>query len=502
MFSKLHNRWFFDDNESLLIKRKINKLKEGEASTKSSILIQAPFDYYYLSLYGLVINKYKKEGRYNYVAVFPEIFSITPNVGISGVISFLFANIDRSLRKRKWKKLYRGIGVEYFCELNETSFFEKLKSILCAFYVWKKLSSKSELLSLELNRLKCGDLIYDTYLRYRVLPTVNVNDKFLLYLIYQCINVMKGTNFIADKFHIKNYFTSYTSYIQHGVIVRNFKLRNIDIYTSGNFQQRFKKLKKNDLYHTAYHHNYSADFKKLNEINVKLAISRKMLSDKFAGKIDQSLAYMKKSSFAETEQEFSLDAFKNDGVLFLHDFFDSPHIYGDMLFVDFYEWVIHTINLIIENNLNIAIKPHPNQVEDSKVIISSLMLQFPRIQWIDPKVSNRIIMNSGIKFGISIYGTVLHELVYHGIHAISAGENPHSSYEFVHNPKSIDEYDYLISNHNELVLPDDYKTQVESFYYMHNVSICSDLNIDIESLNDFNQLNSTSKTILQILPII
>jgi len=32
-------------------------------------------------------------------------------------------------------------------------------------------------------------------------------------------------------------------------------------------------------------------------------------------------------------------------IVFLHDFFDSPHGYRWMLFPDFLEWIEHTINL-------------------------------------------------------------------------------------------------------------------------------------------------------------
>lgn len=500
MFGKIKKRWFCDSHEILLQKRKFLSEKNRLGSNQN-ILIQAPFDYYYLSLYALVIAKFKKEDKYNYIAVLPDIFRITPEEGLKSIPRFFIAFIDRFLIKRKWKKLYKGIGIENFYELTHIDYYLKIKHLSKALVIWKGLESKQNLLDLELEGIKCGDLIYDTYLRYRVKPTVYLDDWYLFYLIYQCFNVIKQSSEIADN-NIKCYFTSYTTYIQHGVIVRTLKKKEIDIFTSGNFQQRFKKLKIEDLFHTAYYHKYRSDFEKMHNQEEKYGIASKLLTDKFSGIIDNSLSYMKSSSYKQ-EGNICLDTKKNvDGILFLHDFFDSPHIYGKMLFVDFYEWVIHTIKLINKYNLNIAIKPHPNQVEDSKKIIKDLQEKYPLVKWINPKVSNSELLNSGIKFGISIYGTVLHELAYHGIQAICAGDNPHSSYSFVHIPNSIEEYDSMIVGFKKLVLPVDYRRQVESFYFMHNINNKSDFDINLEPLKDYNFINSTSSTIEKVLPFL
>lgn len=503
MLSKIYKRWFFDEYETSLLQKKREIIKNADPLNNGSfIMIQAPFDYYYLSLYALVINKFKKEGDFKYVAVFPEIFRITPENRLRGIILFFIAIIDRPLIKRKWKKLYKSVGVDIFYELNKIGFSDKLKNFSKAYLVWKKLETKKDLLNLELENLNCGDLIYDTYLRYRVKPTVNIKDKYLLYLIYQCLNVIEGVKIISDKFPLTYYFTSYTTYIQHGIIVRSLVKSKINIYSSGNLQQRFKKIESSDIYHTAHYHNYFSDFQSLNNTNEKLALSRKMLSDKFSGKIDIALSYMKQSSFSQNSSSISPEVSKFDGILFLHDFFDSPHIYGNLLFEDFYEWVIHTIKLISKHNLNIAIKPHPNQVHASEIVIRNLKSEFPSIKWIEPQVSNIAIVNSGIKFGVSVYGTVLHELAYHGIHAICAGDNPHSSYPFIHNPKSINEYDSMLIHFDQLVMVDDYKNQVESFYYMHNINNVNELDIELDSINDFNITNSSSKIIKQILPVL
>jgi hypothetical protein len=57
-----------------------------------------------------------------------------------------------------------------------------------------------------------------------------------------------------------------------------------------------------------------------------------------------------------------------EGVLFLHDFFDGPHMNGNMIYPDFYEWATDTMNEIQSNKLKIAIKSHPNsRLESLKI---------------------------------------------------------------------------------------------------------------------------------------
>jgi hypothetical protein len=150
MFNKIFKRWHFDENESLLINHGRVKFKDKKFNSELCIIIQAPFDYYYLSLYALVLNKYNKEGNYTFVAVFPDIFRIKPHTGFRDFIPFLISCVDRSLTKRKWRKLYKAIGIDEFYELNEVRFLDKLNSFKNSYTIWKKLRSKNELLNLDL----------------------------------------------------------------------------------------------------------------------------------------------------------------------------------------------------------------------------------------------------------------------------------------------------------------------------------------------------------------
>ncbi len=492
---KINPNWGFDQSEKFWIKS-LHRT-EGIHSSKGSLFIQSPQDYYVLSLWFEATSSARAD-KVLLIALDPTIFSLKLKRDLLFPVRLIYTLINNFLRKKKWEQLYRALGVSKQLQVNQTPIARKLGMIRDAWRVWRKINSKEELLNLHLRGYYCGDLIYDTYLRYRIRPTVNISSISLLYFIYVAYCTIENCEQLVKKYQIRTYLTGYTTYIQHGIPVRVFLKHDVDVFSAGNLQQRLKKLTQNDYYQTARHKDYSKIFNTLSEKSDRIAIGKSLLQNKFKGVIDQSTAYMKSSAFDQSTKQPN-DGLNFDGVLFLHDFYDSPHIYASMLFPDFYEWVEFTFKIILKHQLNIGIKPHPNQTAESSRDIEYLKQKYPSVQWINPKTSNVHILNSGIKFGISVYGTVLHELAYHNIIPICAGDNPHASFDFVFFPKSQEEYESLILNHRKLTLPTDCQDQVAAFYYMHNVYPKGQINFDDSKLNGYNIINGSSQLLRGVL---
>ena len=461
-------KWFFDFNEKSFIKRvESSNFDINNGQNNKVVLIQCVNDFFYYKLFYNVIKNEVKSNKYNFCGISPNLFVIKQEYNYLYILNRIVSILNFYFINRKWIKLYEVVGLKTIYSLDSINFFKKLRYFIKAIYVWVNLKSKNELLNLYYNDIFVGDLIYDTYLRFRISPTVYIRDPFLCYYIYKSIVAVESCEQLVLKINISKYFCSYATYIQHGVPIRVFLKHNIDVYSSGNLQQLFKKLSREDYLQTSNHQGYYRDFLQFEDRESKLKIARDLLESKFNGNIDTSISYMKESAFRN--DNFNRSFGKFDGVIFLHDFFDSPHIYKDLLFNDFYEWINHTLSLISQYGLNIAVKPHPNQISESKKILDILKAKYRNIVWLEADISNNTIFNSGIKFGISVYGTILHELAYFGINPICAGDNPHYSFDFVHKPKNIHDYNYLILNYKQLSLPNNYKELVEIFFYMHNI---------------------------------
>jgi len=365
-----------------------------------------------------------------------------------------FKSINR--RKRILNK-YKSFGINrvFIFEPNIIMF---LKSLNDTILLYKKMTSKKDVLNFTYHNIEIGDLIYDTYLRMFNRETLH-KDQDLFLLINKTISQIK---FIENlKLNPSQFLTFYTSYTADGIPFRYYNNLNIDCFSfaSNSFG---KKHRKADLHHCKDFKFFKKNFSK--KLNKKELINRGLT---YISKIcngDEKYRYMKESPF-NNEQEYSLPDL--DGVVFIHDLFDSQYIYGKMLFEDFYSWIIFTLEFVKNQNLKIGFKEHPNQKKESKVIIDKLKNRYKDNIWISSEVSQSAIFKSGIKFGVSVYGSVLTELSFNKIKAISCGDNLTDNYDFVFKPTSISQYQKFLLDQQNLDHPKDLMDQVGEFIYMN-----------------------------------
>ena len=374
------------------------------------------------------------------------------------VIPLILKYFKYVFKKIEWEKKYKSVGIENYpfkWRLN----FKNLKKVIKEF---RKIKSNNEIFIINSSGIEIGDLIYDTYLRFYNQPTISKKSFGLFVIIYQSYNYLDKLNEIYNNTKIDKYFSSYCTYINHGIPVRFFIHKNINVFSSGNIFETIKKHKKNDFYQVK-----SPNYSRLIE-NKKSEIGIKKIRKRIEG--FEKLPFMKTHTYhhENTLCDINIDNF--EGILFLHDFLDSPHIYGQMIFDDFYKWTLFTLNLIKENSLKIAIKPHPNQIEKSKQIVNKLKSVYSELSWIDENTSNNKLLNSDIKFGISVYGSIIGELAYFGKFSFTCGNNPYQNFSFIKNSNSIEEYRENILNSLDQKTNYDFTKEVGSFYYQlyHN----------------------------------
>jgi len=448
--------WLLSSEEKNFINSH-NKIYQKSKSEKI-ILIQCPQDINYAKEFVKVTNEnlsFKLVGVHPYIN-FPSIS-----------LFFLIRSIHLYFIRRKWEKIYKSIGIDYFIYPTNFGFKNYLSNFFNAIKAFYNLKKRTDLLQLKNSGIKCGDLIYDSYLRFNKKPTVKLKDPLLIFYLSLCFNQISAFKRLIkiNGENIVSYYSSYSTYTTHGIPVRLFSESNINIFTLSTYTNNrlaFKTLKYPDFTQVKPHWNFIKLFIKLENKEYLIEEGLKKFKKRFRG--ENKIIYMKSDPFSNQGQEF---AEKLDGVVFLHDFFDSPHIYNSMVFEDFYEWTIFTIEFTIKKNLRIGFKPHPNQSIESKKVIKDLKVKYPLITWIDENISNNNIFNSGIKFGVSVYGSVLPELAFHKIIPICCGDNPASSFNFIFEAKSKNEYKKLLLNTNDLSFQKNLKSQLGTYFYMN-----------------------------------
>lgn len=435
----------------------------------TQIIFQSPPDYYFLNLFSKIKER---EGTNLSFGIYPIIF-YPKLLDTLLILPLVIKYIRFRINKNNWKKRYLSLGIKFY-KINRYNYFSCfVKSIV----KYKSIRTNEDILSLKANNIHIGDLVYDTYLRYYNKPTLDKKNFGIFVIIFRSYQLLQLLNEINKYKIVNKYFSSYCTYISHGLPVRFFLKNKSKVFSSGNIYEIIKRHDFDDPYQTRnlkFDHNLK---------NKNIEIGLKKIEKRIHG--IEKLAFMKTSTFND-ENEFKHDDLI--GVVFLHDLFDSPHIYGNMIFNDFYEWTIYTLNLIEKNNLKIGVKPHPNQINESKVIIEKLKKKYNKLCWIDEITSNKSILQSNIKFGISVYGSIIGELAYFGKFSISCGKNPYNNFSFLVNSRDILEYSNNIIRAINSDKKTNYKTEVGNFYYELYKNNSNFYNIPDEIIhNKFNE---------------
>jgi hypothetical protein len=453
----------FDENEKKFLQSSNNKTFEK----KKNILIQIVDDYYYLAYYKTIIED-KKFSKYNFVGLWP--FFQRPIRKRNFFLEFLFEiyyKLFNLVLFLKWKKLYTSIGVNVFEKLDDNLiFFVKANNIKK-----KYLFSKNSLLNFKIKNLVIGDLLYDTYLRFRAQPTLFFKDFFFLKLVLKTYLVFNKLNKLHNKYKFKIFFTKYSSYIHHGLPVRFFLSKNVNVYSGKNNTQYNKKLSIKNFKHTENYKEFYSLRKYFSGKSDLINFSKKELNYRFSGKNNN--LRIREDLGVNPYQIIKLNRsikYNFEGVLFLQDFYDSPHDWGNLVFDDYYIWTVFTLNLIRKYKLKVAVKPHPNSWHNSKdsvLIYKRLQNRYSDIIWLDQNLSNKLIFKN-IKFGISATGSVLFELAYHNIKAISCGDHPGIDFNYTVHARNRDEYKKILLNINNIKKPDYSKKDLLIYNYIYN----------------------------------
>lgn len=317
----------------------------------------------------------------------------------------------------------------------------------------------------------CGDLIIDTYLRFRPSPVFNVDDPFVWRLLWQTHRDVHRARSYFRRRAPSLYLTSYAAYIEHGIPVRAALAEGIAVYAFGDLTHFGNRLTSEYPTHVPDCRGYRRVFDSLppSERERCRQQAAELLERRLSGGIDPATSYMRNSAYAHTEPDESNDNARDAVVVFLHDFFDSPHIWPHLAFTDFWEWICVTIETLDRAGIPYFIKPHPNQIQLSDDVVSDLKKKYPHSRWLDAKVNNAALASAPIACGVTVYGTIAHELAFLGVPSICAAMHPHIAFGFCRTARTRQEYRDLLVDYRTRPLPNvEMREQALEFYAIHN----------------------------------
>jgi hypothetical protein len=443
--------------------------RKGQAGVASgTFAFQSIPDKFYFLLFGAIRAhlRVSLQGRAELVVV----RAVSGTVG-TGVL----AEIKRSapvswLGSGPWVRAYGEVvdGVAYRCATWAHPFSD-LADWFKSNDLWRQLRQQDEAYTLQVDGVELADLLIDSYLRFRPSPEFDVTDPFVRRLIWQALRDVRQAREYFGRSQPRLYLTSYTTYLEHGIPARVALHQGVDVWSFGNLNSIGKRLSLSDSYHTQDFSAYRKTFEALDHQTERLQEARKQLENRLAGGIDAATSYMRQSAYGQTAVELPPGL---DGavVIFLHDFYDSPHVYPELVFHDFWRWVCFTIEVLQKTGARFFLKPHPNQIAMSDEALGRLRASYPDLQWLPVGANNVRLARAGIACGITVYGTVAHELAYLGVPSIGCARHPHFTFDFCRTARTPMEYERMLKTYQEMPLSKaEMERQALVFYYMHNL---------------------------------
>jgi len=410
------------------------------------------------------------------------LFSIILNQGKKYTPVWIFNETYDSELMQSYVKTSKSICLP---KLHLKKVYLLLMSALLFFKAWYS----NDILSISYDDVKYGDIVYDTYLNQKQVGTIKKNDIRIILIIYFCIIRHERISKILrsdDAFNAV--LVTHQIGLNGGVMLRTALRYGYTGYLrAGHNLCTLQKLESLD---EVYDYPYKPHPKDIDQIFASLdkdfnSVYERIYKQQTLGKysMDALYAFSEKNKYYCDRNSFDLDykldcSMKNVFVM-LHAFTDHPHShFRRMIFNDYYDWFIQTLNFAKKNNtVNWIFKQHPSiryyPIKD--VSFSDLFLDTSKnIVYIDE--NNQIDTRSLIHCAnlvVTCMGSAGFELpAMGGVPSVTAGDNPYSNLGFALEPKTKEEYFTILRNANniESLSPEQQKRAQAAYMYIYDYS--------------------------------
>ena len=465
LFSWLFYRYYVNKDFRNYINFNLKKWHSNNTNYKSKnvILIDlfdwGPWVHFWSYLVNFLSKKYKSNIKYYYFDLYGRPFT------------------SRNLYIRSLRKIYHSFNATkgiLHSELRTNEDYEAL--------IEKKFESlkfnKTKLRNFKFDGINIGTLIYDTYLRSKYLPTVDMHDQDLKNIFKKGFLIFNNLKKYFKENNVKCVIPSHLCYITYGIIVQMAHKKNIPVVminSKNNGQNLFHLIRvdKNINVCENRYWEYSSIFNKFDKNKKKQFLNKgqKILNKRISGQFDRNIPYMKINPFSKNFSKIKSNFKKEKEKIFLfsHCYFDNPHRYRWMIFNDFYEQTKYFLDLSnTMREYDWYYKPHPNEIKGKINLHKELLKDYPHVKLLNNNISHHDVMIQNPKCVITNHGTVAHEFAAFKIPVINTGDNPHVNYNFCINAKNIKNLNNIMHNLNKYINKINFnKKKLYEFYYLH-----------------------------------
>lgn len=337
--------------------------------------------------------------------------------------------------------------------------------------------TKEDVERLTVEGVLVGDLIYDSFLRSRSVPTLDPSSLgFKLFLMSELTHFY----FWKAYFNRRPVIGVISS---HSVYTLAFPLRIAAVKGLHAFQATATSIHRITASHLMAYDEFK-DFPKnfqslpaeIRNDGVLEAQSR--LERRFRGEVGVDMYYSSASAYTSSSLPPLLaESEKLKILVATHCFFDSPHSYGFNAFPDFWEW-LHFIGRFSEQvDHEFYLKTHPDYLPGNMDVMQYFLRTYPKFELLPSEASHHQLIREGISVALTVYGTIGMEYAALGIPVINASmNNPHVAYDFNYHAGDPEQFLALLDRLGELRGPEGIsKSQVLEYYFMKHIHSNSNL---------------------------
>ncbi len=384
-------------------------------------------------------------------------------------------------------KLYSSFGAEmnFTLKLNKKQKSERRLQFMKAL---KQIKTKRDLFELEIDGVSFGIEIYETILRIGS-GTVNVSSLNSSCQIFSALRYFIFFKEMMDQQKIKAVVLSHDVYNHMGILSKLANHYQIPVFHANPFE-----ITRTDRPHSIYEFfkRYPEYFMTLSEEERKngYEIAESALTKRIKGVVGVNMAYQLESAFEANRLPRQTSESKKIKIcVATHCFFDNPHSYGGLLFIDFYEWLLFLGEISKKTEYEWYLKPHRDYLPGTLEILEEMVKKYQLFKLIDPNTTFHQLKDEGVTIALTCYGSIGHELPLLGYHVINAGYNPHIAYDFNIHCKTQEEYSKVLLNLSILPPVKDVD-RIPEFFYVHSYLMHPD-DYFFDSYKDFaNSVNN------------
>lgn len=374
------------------------------------------------------------------------------------VVAMRLAFLARSLFSKNFESTYRSLGVRSLVTPDlRSSHLARAKQAQKEFF--ESGATKRDIENYTLEGVKIGDLIYDDYLK-KVSGTFDPASEQFQNYFHESLKVFF---FWLDFFEKHRVQAVVGNSVYRAAIVPRLALsRNVDVFDAQ--ITRVVRLGPTGLqYEDSWY--YKDDFSQLPDSHLARSRAKQALVQKRRGVPDIFNAHISAPTGIRSKEQLIQASDKPKILIAPHCFADSAHSFGNMLFPDFYEWLVFLAGIASSSSYDWYLKPHPRAAEDLPVI-RRIFDDVPRVKILPLDASLDQLAEEGVSVVLTMRGHVGFDFPLSGIPVISCTPGSrYRSFSFNINASSEKEYRNLLNNVESLPVNIE-EQELEEFYFM------------------------------------